>query len=127
MIYDNVARPPRDFWSRGGRHDHDTVYLHFSCTFQRAVLTALSGTNDGSCHCQCAVLGDLCGAGVDLCLFLLLNVVYFPINVKLVLVHCMTKQLSDGKEVDIYCIVNLSKIMSTSLRSVDIIFLGLTI
>ena len=39
----------------------------------------------------------LCGVGVCLCLFLLLNVVYLPIYAKLGLVVGMTKQMSTGK------------------------------
>ena len=78
------------------------------------------------CHFHCTVLAAHCGADVWLCLFLALNVVYLSIYAKLGLVFDMTKQMSNGKEVDI---VNCqpSKIMSTSFRSVDMIFLGLTI
>ena len=43
------------------------------------------------------VLAALCGAGVCLCLFLALDVVYLPIYAKLGL----TKQMLDGKEADI--------------------------
>ena len=43
----------------------------------------------------------LCDASVCLCLFLLLKIVYLPIYAKLGLVVGMTKQMSDGKEVDI--------------------------
>ena len=70
-------------------------------TFQRAVPAALRGTDNGSCHFHCTVSAALCGAGVCLCLFLLLNVVHFPIYAKLGLVVGMTKQMSDGKEADI--------------------------
>ena len=66
--------------------------VSLSCTFQRAVLAALSVTDGGSCHFHCTVLAALCGAGVCLCLFLLLNVVYLPIYAKLWLVVGMTKQ-----------------------------------
>ena len=57
-------------------------------------------------HSGCAwyrqrVLSALCGAGVCLCLFLALDVVYSPIYAKLGLVVGMTKQMSDGKEADI--------------------------
>ena len=58
-----------------------TALVSLCCTFQRAVLAAL------------------CDAGV--CLFLLLNVVYLPIYAKVGLVVGMTKQISNGKEVDI--------------------------
>ena len=60
-------------------------------------VAALRGT-DGSCHFHCTALAALCGAGVCLCLFLALDVVYLPIYVKLVLVVGMTKQMSDGKD-----------------------------
>ena len=43
----------------------------------------------------------LCGAGVCLCLFLGLNVVYLPNYAKLGFVFGMTKQMSNGKEADI--------------------------
>ena len=72
-----------------------------SCTFQLAVLAALCGTDGGSCHFHCTVLAALCGVSVCLCLFLLLNVVYLAICAKLWLVVGMTKQMSNGKEVDI--------------------------
>ena len=93
------------------------------CTFQRAVLAALCGTDGGrvtfvyistrgingsawyrrrvSFHFQRAVSAALCGAGGCFCLFLLLNIVYLPIYAKLVLFVGMTKQMSDGKELDI--------------------------
>ena len=63
-------------------------------------VAALRGTDSGSCHFHCTVLTALCGAGVCLCLFLLLNVVYLPIYAKLRLVVGMTKQMSNSKEVD---------------------------
>ena len=75
--------------------------VSLSCTFQRAVLAALCGTDGGSCHFHHTVLEALCDRGVCLCLFLALNVVYLPIYAKLGLVVGMTKQMSDGKEVDI--------------------------
>ena len=62
-------------------------------------VAALRGTDNGSCHCT--VLAALCDAGVCLCLFLALDVVYLSIYAKLGLVVGMTKQTSDGKEVDI--------------------------
>ena len=65
------------------------------------MLAALRGTDGGSCHFHCKVLGTLHGACVCLCMFLLLNVVYLPIYAKLGLVVGMIKQMSDGKEVDI--------------------------
>ena len=72
-------------------------------TLQRAegLSAALRRTSGGSCHFHCTVLAALCGAGVCLCLFLLLNVVYLPIYAKLGLVVGMTKQMSNGKEADI--------------------------
>ena len=54
---------------------------------------ALYGTYGGSCHFHCTVLAALCGAGVCLCLFLLLKVVYLPIYAKLGLVVGMTKEM----------------------------------
>ena len=75
--------------------------MSLSCTFQRTILAALCDTDGGSCHFHCTVLAALCGAGVCLCLFLLLNVVYLPIYAKLRLVVGMTKQMSNGKEADI--------------------------
>ena len=59
-------------------------------------VAALRGTDNGSCHFHCTVLAALCGAGVCLCLFLALDVVYLPIYAKLGLVVGMTKQMSDG-------------------------------
>ena len=70
-----------------------------SCTFQRAVLEALCGTDGDSCHIHCTVPADLRGAGVLLCLSLVLNLVYLTICAKIRLVVGMTK--SNGKEVDI--------------------------
>ena len=64
-------------------------------------VAALRGTDNGSCHFHCRVLAAPCGAGVCLCLFLALNVVYLPIYAKLRLVVGITKQMSDGKEADI--------------------------
>ena len=48
-----------------------------------------------------SLYGTLNGAGVCQCLFLILNVVFLTIYAKLGLVVGMTKQMSDGKEVDI--------------------------
>ena len=62
---------------------------------------AQRGTDNVSCHFHCSVPAALCGAGVCLCLFLALDVVYLPIYAKLGLVVDMTKQMSDGKEADI--------------------------
>ena len=75
----------------------------------------LCETDNGSCHFQRTVLAALCGAGVCLCLFLLLNVVYVVIYAILGLVVGMTKQISNGKEVDIVnCYPSkIMKIMST--------------
>ena len=64
-------------------------------------VSALRGTDNGSFHFHCTALAALCGAGVCLCLFLALDVVYLPIYAKLELVVGMTKQMSDGKEADI--------------------------
>ena len=72
-----------------------------SFTFQRPVLAALCGTDGGSCHFNGMILAAFCGAGVCLCLLLLLNVVYLAICAKLWLVVSMTKQMSNGKEADI--------------------------
>ena len=54
-----------------------------------------------SCQFDITALAAPCSAGVCLCLFLLLNVVYLAIYAKLGLVVGMTKQMSNGKEVDI--------------------------
>ena len=64
-------------------------------------VAALCGTDSGSCHFHCMVLAALCGAGVCLCVFLALNVVYIPIYAKLGLVVGTTKQMSNGKEAEI--------------------------
>ena len=64
-------------------------------------VAALCGTYNGSCHFHCTVLTALCRAGVCLCLFLALYVVYLSSYAKLGLVVGMTKQISDGKEADI--------------------------
>ena len=87
--------------------------MSLSCTFQRSVVAALHGADNGSCHFHCMILMDFCGAGVCLCLFLLLEV-YLVICATLGLVVGMTKQMSNDKGVDI---INCSpsKIMSTSL------------
>ena len=74
--------------------------MSLSCTFQRAVLATLCGTDGGPCHFHCTVLAALCGAGVGLCLFLLLNVIYLVICAKPWLIVGMTKQMLNGKEVD---------------------------
>ena len=72
-------------------------------TLQRAVKlpAALYGTNGGSCHFHCTTPAALYGAGVCSCLSILLNVVYLAIYAKLGFVVGMTKQMSNGKEVDI--------------------------
>ena len=75
--------------------------MSLSCTFQRETLAALRCTDNVSGHFHCTVLAAICGVGVCLSLILLLNVVYLPIYAKLDLVIVMTKQMSDGKEVDI--------------------------
>ena len=61
----------------------------------------LRGKDGGSCHFHRTVLEAPCDASVCLSLFLLLNVVYLPIHAKLWLIVVMTKQTSDGKEVDV--------------------------
>ena len=71
------------------------------CCFQRAVLAVLCDIDGGYCCFQRAVLSILSGAGVYLYLFLLLNVVYLLIYVKLGLVVGITEQISHGKKVDI--------------------------
>ena len=73
----------------------------FSCTFQRAVVAVLHGTDIGSYHFYCTVKETICCAVVYLSLFLLLNVVNLLINDALGLVFGMTKQESDATEVDI--------------------------
>ena len=80
-------------------------------TLQRAVSlpASLRGNSRGSFHFHCTAIAAPCSAGVCLYLFLLLNVVYLPIYAKLGLV------------------VGMTKIMLTERRSVDMIFLGLTI
>ena len=75
--------------------------LSLSCTFQRAVVAALLDADNGSCHFHCMILADFCDADVCLCSFLLFDVVYLEICAKLGLVVGMTKQMSNGKEVDI--------------------------
>ena len=72
-----------------------------SCTFQRAIVAALRVADNGSYHFHCMILADFCGAGVCLCLFLLLDIVYLAICANLGLVVGMTKQMSNCKEVDI--------------------------
>ena len=49
--------------------------VSLSCTFERAEVAALRGTDNGSSHFRYTVLEALCGVGVFLCLFLLLNVI----------------------------------------------------
>ena len=76
----------------------------FSCIFhipRTAAVAAVRDTDNGLCHLHRTVLPALCGAGVCLSLFLLLNVVCLLIYAKLGLVVGMAKQTSDGKEVDI--------------------------
>ena len=75
--------------------------MSLSCTFQRSVVAAMRGTDGGSCYFHCTVLAAICGAGVCLCSFLLLNVVYLAIYAKQGLVVGMTKQMSNGKDADI--------------------------
>ena len=73
----------------------------FLCTFQRAVVAALRGTDYWSCQFHLTLLAALYCVGVCLCLFLLLNVVYLAIYAKLRLVVRRKKQMSNCKEVDI--------------------------
>ena len=75
--------------------------VSLSRTFQRVVLEAVCGTDGGSCHFHSTALAVLCDAGVCLCFFPSINVVYLSIYTKLGLMVGMTKQMSDGKEVDI--------------------------
>ena len=80
------------------------VQSHSAATLQRAVdlPAVLRGADNGFCHFHCMILADFCGAGVCLgFFFLLIHVVYLAICVKLGLVIGMTKQMSNGKEVDI--------------------------
>ena len=56
--------------------------------------------------------------------FILFNGDYLSICVKQGLVFGITKQMSDGKELSIYLKINPSKIMLTSLSSVDMLFWG---
>ena len=94
FVYISTCRTSGSVWYR-------RRVVSLSCTFQRAALAALCGTDGGSCHFHCTVLAALCDAGVCLCLFLLLNVVYLSIYAKLRLVVGMTKQTSDGEKIDI--------------------------
>ena len=127
---------------RSGSACYRRRVVSLSCTFQRAVLAALCGTDGGSWHFRCTVLAALWAAGVCLCLFLLLNVIYLPIYAKLRLVVGMAKQMLNDKEADIVKnhvertkwdrhddrgLTKPSIIMSTSLPSFDMIFLGLAI
>ena len=107
FVYISTSRTSGSVWYR-----RRVVLL--SCTFQRAVLAALCGTVGESCHFHCTVPAAFCGAGVCLCSFLLLKVIYLLIYAKLGLVVGMTTQISDGKEIDI-------------VNCFDMIFLGLTI
>ena len=93
FVYISTCRTSGSAWYRWR-------VMSLLCTFQRAALVALC-TDGGSCHFHCTVLAALCGAGVCLCLFLLINVVYLSIYAKLRLVVGMTKQISNGKVVDI--------------------------
>ena len=49
------------------------LVVSLSCTFQRAVLAALCGTDGGYCHFHCTVLAALSGTGVCLCLLFFIN------------------------------------------------------
>ena len=75
--------------------------MSLSCTFQRAVVAAVRGADNGSCHFHCTILADFCGAGACLYLFPLLHVVYLAICAKLGLIVGMTKQMLSGNEADI--------------------------
>ena len=55
-------------------------------------VAVLRGTDNGSCHFHCMVQAALCGAGVCLCLFLALDVVYLPIYAKLGTVWVQAQQ-----------------------------------
>ena len=93
-VYISTCRTSGSVWYR-------QRVVSLSCTFQRVVLSALCDTDGGSCHFHRMLLADVCGAGVCLCLFLLLKVAYLPIYAKLGWVVGMAKQMSNGKEVDI--------------------------
>ena len=94
IVYISTCRTSGSAWYR-------RRVVSLSCTFQRAVLAALCGTDGGSFHFHYAVSAALCGAGVCLCFFPLLKVIYLAIYVKQGLVVGMTKQMSNCKAVDI--------------------------
>ena len=94
FLYISTCRSSGSVWYR-------RRVVSLSCTFQRAVVAALLGADNGSYHFHCMMLADFCGSGVSLCLFLLLDVVYLAISAKLGLVVGMIKQMSNSKEVDI--------------------------
>ena len=93
--------------------------VSLSCTFQRAVLAALRRADNGSCHSHYTVLAALCDAGVFyvLCLFLLINVLYLPMLLKLGLIVGLTKQTSDGKEIDMLNCYNRKSCRSIEVKS----------
>ena len=69
--------------------------VNFVCTFQRAVVAALRGTDNGSCRFLCTVLSAVC-----LCLFFIKRCLFTDL--------CQTrvgrwydKKMSDRKVVDI--------------------------
>ena len=64
-------------------------------------ISTYRSTDNRSCHFHRTVLAAVCGAGVCLCVFILLNVVYLLICAKLRLVVGMTNKMSNGKELDI--------------------------
>ena len=74
---------------------------HIRVHFKVPWYPALRGADNWSCYFQCMILPNCCGAGICLCLFLLLDVVDLAICAILGLVVGMTKQMSNGKEVDI--------------------------
>ena len=91
--------------------NHSSTYAWYICQWvvdikvfkicrPHCSVATLCGTDNGSCHFHCTVLTVLCAAGVCLCLFFLLNVVYLQVYVTLELIVGMTKHRSNCKEAD---------------------------
>ena len=78
-------------------------------------VAALRGTDNGFCHFHCTVLAARCSAGVCLCLFLALNVVYLPIYAKLGLVVSITKQMLWQNKCQMVWSRRCARLTSTSL------------
>ena len=74
--------------------------VSLSCTFQRAVLAAVRGTDNGSCNFHCTVLAALHGAYVCLCFVSFNKRRLFSDLCQTRVVRRYDKQMSDGKEVD---------------------------